>query len=88
MAGVAKVLMSGRSQAVRLPKDCSFDCDEAEIARDDDVAILRPRRSAPWAKPEGRAGGLDDTEVEAWFSEGREQPAVLKRPELERLIET
>jgi antitoxin VapB len=64
MADVAKVFMSGRSQAVRLPKDYRFDCDEVEITRDGEVVILRPRRSAPWAKLKATLEGLDDAEVE------------------------
>lgn len=31
----AKVFMSGRSQAVRLPKAFRFDCDEVYIRRDE-----------------------------------------------------
>lgn len=33
-AQTAKVFMSGRSQAVRLPKAFRFDCDEVYIRRD------------------------------------------------------
>jgi antitoxin VapB len=32
MADLAKVFMSGRSQAVRLPKVYRFDCDEVLLA--------------------------------------------------------
>jgi antitoxin VapB len=40
---VAKVFMSGRSQAVRLPKEYRFDCDEVLIERDGKRLILTPR---------------------------------------------
>jgi antitoxin VapB len=43
MAGTAKIFMNGRSQAVRLPKDCRFDCDEVYAEKQGDRVIL-------WAK--------------------------------------
>jgi virulence-associated protein VagC len=49
MADVAKVFMSGRSQAGRLPKPYRFDCEEVEITRQGDAVVLRPRRANPWA---------------------------------------
>jgi len=39
----AKVFTTGRSQAVRLPKEYRFDADEVCIARLDDMVILYPR---------------------------------------------
>ena len=39
----AKVFMTGRSQAVRLPKEYRFDCDEVLIERDGKRLILTPR---------------------------------------------
>jgi len=41
----AKVFTTGRSQAVRLPKECRFDEKEVCVARLDDMVILFPRRS-------------------------------------------
>ena len=38
-----KVFMSGRSQAVRLPKEYRFDCDEVAIRRVGRHIILCPR---------------------------------------------
>jgi antitoxin VapB len=40
----AKLFINGRSQAVRLPKECRFDEDEVFAARVDDMVILYPRR--------------------------------------------
>ena len=40
----AKIFMNGRSQAVRLPKNYRFDCDEVYIRKDpesDDVIISK-----------------------------------------------
>ncbi len=39
----AKVFVSGRSQAVRIPKEFRFDTDEVFIEREDDRIILRPK---------------------------------------------
>ena len=39
----AKVFMSGRSQAVRLPQEFRFDCDEVAIRREGRHLILSPR---------------------------------------------
>jgi antitoxin VapB len=39
----AKVFKTGRSQAVRIPKDYRFACDEVFIERDGDRVILTPK---------------------------------------------
>ena len=39
----AKVFMTGRSQAVRLPKEFRFEGTEVEIFRRGDVVILREK---------------------------------------------
>lgn len=38
----AKVFWSGRSQAVRIPKEFRFDTDEVTIRREGDVILLEP----------------------------------------------
>jgi antitoxin VapB len=43
MARTAKVFMTNRSQAVRLPKDYQFSTDEVFIRKDGDEVILSPR---------------------------------------------
>lgn len=47
----AKVFMSGRSQAVRLPKAFRFDTDEVTIERVGNAVVLRPKEDghAAWA---------------------------------------
>lgn len=40
----AKVFMSGRSQAVRIPKDLRFDTDEVYIRRTPEGLLLTPKR--------------------------------------------
>ena len=44
----AKLFENGRSQAVRLPKECRFRGDEVFVRKYDDIVILFPKRS-PWA---------------------------------------
>lgn len=44
MRHIAKLFMNGRSQAVRLPKNYRFDCDEVYIRKDpesDDIIISK-----------------------------------------------
>lgn len=43
MSATAKVFMSGRSQAVRLPKEFRFDVDEVQIERTADGILLRTK---------------------------------------------
>ena len=41
----AKVFENGRSQAVRLPKECRFTEDEVKVTRIGDIVILMPKNS-------------------------------------------
>lgn len=43
MARTAKVFMTNRSQAVRLPKDFQFSADEVLIRKEGDDVILSPK---------------------------------------------
>lgn len=43
----AKVFWSGRSQAVRLPKEFRFDTDEVVIRREGDTIVLEPAEAKP-----------------------------------------
>lgn len=49
MSKTAKVFMSGRSQAVRLPKEFRFDTKEVWIRRNPDTGeiILKPKSDLP-----------------------------------------
>lgn len=40
---IAKVFTTGRSQAVRLPKEFRFDTKEVTIERQGDAVVLRPK---------------------------------------------
>ena len=39
----AKVFENGRSQAVRLPKECRFDANEVAVNRIGEIVILMPK---------------------------------------------
>jgi antitoxin VapB len=40
MGRSAKIFMNGRSQAVRLPKEFRFDCDEVYVEKQGDKVII------------------------------------------------
>lgn len=64
----AKVFTSGRSQAVRLPKDCRFDVDEVCVARLGEMVVLFPREKGWELLEEGIKEFSDD------FMKDRKQP--------------
>ena len=55
---IAKVFWSGRSQAVRLPKEYRFQEDEVRIRRHGQAVILEPI-AHDWAWLEALAGPVD-----------------------------
>ncbi len=75
----AKVFWSGRSQAVRLPKEFRFDASEVTIRRDGDAVILEPLADGwAWLKD---LTPFDDDAVAAM----EEDPGEQHRPELDSL---
>ena len=85
MADIAKVFMSGRSQAVRLPRQYRFACDEVEVTREGDAVVLRPRRTEAWSHLLAALTEFD--RAEPHFAFDREQPPPQERPELDALLE-
>jgi antitoxin VapB len=82
----AKVFWSGRSQAVRLPKEYRFDTDEVRIRRHGDAVILEPI-AADWAwLDDAIALGPFDEDFLAAINESRTAPQQ-KRPELDGLFD-
>jgi len=77
----AKVFWSGRSQAVRLPKDFRFKGDEVRIRRHGSAVILEPV-SEDWAWLDALVGKLDEDFVRA----ANEQPEQQGRPALDKLF--
>ncbi len=73
----AKLFENGRSQAVRLPKECRFNGDEVAISKVGDAVILLPKENK-WS------GFLSSLNLfsDDFMSEGREQPAMQERESL------
>jgi antitoxin VapB len=76
--GTAKIFWSGRSQAVRLPKEFRFDTDEVRIRRQGAAVILEPV-AMDWDWLDEVTGPLDDDFVKA----ATEQPGEQDRPGLD-----
>jgi len=77
----AKIFWSGRSQAVRLPKDFRFPGEEVRIRRHGSAVILEPV-AEDWAWLDSIMSGLDEDFVQAVDEHAEEQ----KRPALEKLF--
>jgi len=69
-----KVFMTGRSQAVRLPKEYRFDVDEVILNKIGDVLIMIPKNKAK----DIFLSSLDEF-TDDFMSEGREQPSQQER---------
>ena len=67
----ARVFWSGRSQAVRLPKEYRFEGEEVRIRRHGDAVILEPLAS-DWRWLDAIAGQMSGD----FLAEGREQPPM------------
>ncbi|MEY4909965.1 MAG: hypothetical protein RL260_3683 [Pseudomonadota bacterium] len=78
----AKLFWSGRSQAVRLPKDFRIEGSEVRIRRHGNAVILEPM-TADWAWLDALASPLDADFVQA----ASEPPPAQDRPALDQLFE-
>ena len=45
MKHIAKIFMNGRNQAVRLPKEFRFDCDEVFVRKQGDEIVISPKQN-------------------------------------------
>lgn len=77
----AKIFWSGRSQAVRLPKDFRFDAETVRIRRHGSAVILEPV-TEDWAWLDAITGKLDKD----FASGASEQPEQQARPALDKLF--
>jgi antitoxin VapB len=77
----AKLFWSGRSQAVRLPKEFRFEGKEVRIRRRGSAVILEPIAD-DWAWLDALVGKLDDDVIAAVNEPVPEQ----ERPELDKLF--
>lgn len=73
----AKIFENGRSQAVRLPKECRFDSTEVNIQKVGKVVMLVPTDDE-WAGLDAAIALMDDDFME----DGRDQGLNQERDEL------
>lgn len=76
----AKVFWSGRSQAVRLPKEFRFDTDEVRIRKHGNAVILEPI-ATDWSWLD-QLEALDHDVIQAV----QEKQAIQERPDLDNLF--
>ena len=76
--GTAKVFWSGRSQAVRLPKEFRFEQEEVRIRRHGQAVILEPI-AADWRWLDALTGPVDEDFEQAADGKLVQQ----RRPELD-----
>jgi antitoxin VapB len=76
----AKVFWSGRSQAVRLPREFHFQGKEVRIRRHGAAVVLEPI-AKDWAWLDSIVSKLDEDFVQA----ANEQPEQQERPALDEL---
>lgn len=85
----AKVFWSGRSQAVRIPKEFRFDTDEVTIRREGDTVVLeasKPRTRTleeEWAWLDNIVGAFDEDFIRA-VNEDPGEPTP--RPEVDEFF--
>ncbi len=79
---IAKIFWSGRSQAVRLPKEFRFQSDEVRIRRHGSAIILEPI-AEDWTWLDAIVGKIDSDFIAA-INERTEQQ---QRPDLDQLFE-
>jgi antitoxin VapB len=77
----ARLFWSGRSQAVRLPKDFRFQGEEVRIRRHGNSVILEPIAD-DWSWLDAIVGELDEDFVQAVDERPKEQA----RPALDKLF--
>lgn len=78
---IAKLFWTGRSQAVRLPKEFRFEGEAVRIRRQGNAVILEP--VAPdWAWLDGVVGAVDADAAAA----AEERPDAQERPGLDDLF--
>ena len=70
----AKLFMNGRSQAVRLPKECQFQGEDVFIQKVGNAVLLFPKEKSWETFLSGLHGFSDD-----FKEEGREQTAAQER---------
>ena len=80
---VGKIFMTGRSQAVRLPKDFRFDVDEVELLHYGRAVIMKPHtaasaRAPSWGEIAAMSAEISDEEW-ALFEQGLRDDSAPER---------
>lgn len=75
---IAKIFWSGRSQAVRLPKEYRFASAEVRIRRQGNAVVLEPIQK-DWAWLDALSGKVDDDFAAAV----NEDPGTQERPKID-----
>jgi antitoxin VapB len=70
----AKLFQNGRSQAVRLPKECKFEGNDVLVQKVGDSVIIFPKDKVWETFLHGLENFTDD-----FMKDGREQPGMQKR---------
>ena len=73
----AKVFENGRSQAIRLPKECRFSSDEVMVNKIGDIVLLLPKQNK-W----NSFMKAIDMFSEDFMADGRAENGVQEREEL------
>ena len=73
----AKVFENGRSQAIRLPKECRFSSDEVMVNKIGDIVLLLPKQNK-WDSFMRAIDMFSDD----FMADGRANDMVQKREEL------
>ena len=68
----AKLFKNGRSQAVRLPKECQFAGDEVAVNKIGDIVILMPQNNK-WSGFLSRYDMLSNDFMEVGIEQPKEQ---------------
>ncbi len=70
----AKLFQNGRSQAVRLPRDCRFEGEEVYVRKMGNAVVLLPQKRS-WDSLFDALGKFSDDFME----DGRQQPPLEER---------
>lgn len=64
MTMIAKVFQNGRSQAIRLPKECRVNGDEVYIEKIGNTLIIIPKEKSKWDVMRNALTDIEDFELE------------------------
>lgn len=64
MTMIAKVFQNGRSQAIRLPKECRVNGDEVYIEKIGNSLIIIPKEKSKWDVMRNALTDMEDFELE------------------------